>query len=390
MQARIIPLLLVASALIGLILYSQYRPQSNFVSGIVETDEIRLGSRVGGRVKAVHVNEGDSVVAGQSLIEFEPFDLAEREQQARAELAQREAALQKMQAGLRDEEIAQAEARFQQAAAELSLRTEGPRAEEIAAAQQRLAAAESELQLAEREFKRVAGLNQNNAISKSEFDKADEQSKRARAQVVVRQNELKIFQAGSRQQEIEQAQARVDELRSAWELAQKGYRDEDIAQARAARAAAAAALEVIRQQKQELTLTAPSSGVIDSLDLQPGDLVAPNAPVVTMLSRDRFWIRAYVPQRFLKIRVGQKLKVTLDSFPNEEFVGETTYVSSQAEFTPSNVQTPDDRAKLVYRIRVRLDSNDNRRLRAGMTANVWLPTDAADPISAPTSDLDHE
>ena len=166
------------------------------------------------------------------------------------------------------------------------------------------------------------------------------------------------------------AQARVEFARLAWELARKGYREEEIEQAHAARDAAAAALQVIRSQIQELVVKAPSDGVVDGLDLRPGDLVAANAPVMTMLSRDEMWVRAYVPQRFLRLQVGQPLKITVDAYPEDEFVGEVTFISSQAEFTPSNVQTPDDRARLVYRIRVDLQSHE--KLCAGMTANVWL------------------
>ena len=89
-----------------------------------------------------------------------------------------------------------------------------------------------------------------------------------------------------------------------------------------------------------------------------------------MISTEKLWVRAYVPQRFLQLQVNQKLTVTIDSLPNEDFTGDVTFISRQAEFTPSNVQTPDDRARQVYRIRVMLQKDD--RLRPGMTANVWL------------------
>lgn len=89
-----------------------------------------------------------------------------------------------------------------------------------------------------------------------------------------------------------------------------------------------------------------------------------------MISTEKLWVRAYVPQRFLQLQVNQKLTVTIDSLPNEDFTGDVTFISRQAEFTPSNVQTPDDRARQVCRIRVMLQKDD--RLRPGMTANVWL------------------
>lgn len=372
-----IALAVIAAALLGLILYSQMRPTAEFVSGVIEADEIRLGSRVGGRVKSVLVSEGDLVEANAALVEFEPYDLNEREQQAIAELAVRDADLKRLKAGMREEEIGQAKARFDQSTAKHELLVAGPRDEEIAAAENRLEAAEAELALATRDRERLDPLVQSKSIAPSELDTANQKLDVARANVAVRKNELAILRAGAREEERLQSSAEVEEARLAWELAKKGFRDELIEQATAARQSAQAALDIIRQQKNELTMTAPARGFIDALDLQPGDLVPPNAPVMTLLAADRFWVRAYVPQRFLQLRVGQKLRVTVDSLPGENFSGEVSFISHQAEFTPSNVQTSDERAKLVYRIRVTI-TDGGEKLRAGMTANVWLePTKAA-------------
>ncbi len=212
---------------------------------------------------------------------------------------------------------------------------------------------------------------QSNAISRGELDAAKESFDGAAANEQVKKYELAILKAGSRAEDIQQARARVDEATLAWELAKQGFRIEEIQQVEAARDAAAAALDVIRQQKTELTIIAPSNGFVDAIDLQAGDLVAPNAPVMTILSDQRLWVRAYVPQQFLQLRIGQKLRVTIDSFPDEEFTGMVSYISHQAEFTPSNVQTVEDRAKQVYRIRVTINEG-SEKLRSGMTADVWL------------------
>jgi len=368
---RILFLLVAAAVLVALIIYSQTRTVTPYVSGQIETEEIRLGSRVGGRVKNVLVAEGDQVSVGDAIVEFEPFDLNEREQQALAQLAERESAFQKLSAGMRAEEIAQAKIRLDRVTAELSLVRAGPRPEEIAAADNRLTAANAEFQLARLENERIVQLFQSNAVAKSEFDRTHEQFESARSQVEVRTNELRILQSGSREQELQIAQAVVEDARLAWELARQGFRKEEIDQAAASRDAARAALDAIRKQKDELTIHAPSAGSIDAIDLQPGDLVPPNAPVLTMLSRNKIWVRAYVPQRFMQVTVGQQVRVTVDSFPDRDFQGKISFISGQAEFTPSNVQTPDDRARQVYRIRVMIEG-DSQALRPGMTANVWL------------------
>ncbi len=262
--------------------------------------------------------------------------------------------------------------RYEQALSQLSLLEAGPRPEEISAAENRLKAADSELQFAKSEFTRMSNLIQSRTVSKSDFDRASEKLNVAVFSKAVREDELTILKAGTRKQEIEVAKAKVEELRLAWELAKQGFRSEEIDQAVAMRDAAAARIELIQKQWQELTVVAPTDGTVDSLDLQPGDLVGPNAPVLTMLSNEKLWVRAYVPQRFLQLQMGQQLRVTFDSFPGKNFSGEVTFISRQAEFTPSNVQTPDDRAKQVYRIRVTLPSDALDMLRPGMTANVWL------------------
>jgi multidrug resistance efflux pump len=371
-----IMLVIVAAVLLGLIFYSQMRTTADFVSGLTEADEIQLGSRVGGRIKKVLVQEGDFVHAGTPLVEFEPYDLLEREQQAAADLAARQAELDRLTAGLREEEIGQAKARWEQAQSKYELLKAGARPEEIAAAESRLQAAQAELVLAQRAYERIRLLAESKSVSKAELDTASQQFEVAQDIVSVRRNELAIVQSGPRQQELDQAQASAEEARLAWELAKKGFRDEEIKKAAAARDAAQAAWEVVIRQKSELVINAPSDGYVDALDLQAGDLVPANAPVMTLQVAGRLWVRAYVPQRFLRLQVGDKLRVSIDSLPDQDFSGTVSFVSHQAEFTPSNVQTSDERAKQVYRVRVTIGERAEL-LRAGMTANVWLDSTKA-------------
>ena len=187
----------------------------------------------------------------------------------------------------------------------------------------------------------------------------------------VREEELDLLQAGSREQEIREAEARLAEAAAAHELAKAGYRAEEIDQARAAKHAAEAVLEAVRQQMEELTIVSPTAGVIDALELRPGDLVAAGAPVLAMIDNSRLWVRAYVPQNRLDLQLGQTCAVTVDSFPGKRFAAEITFVAQQAEFTPSNVQTPEERSKQVFRIKVTLREGLDQ-LRSGMAADVWF------------------
>jgi multidrug resistance efflux pump len=140
---------------------------------------------------------------------------------------------------------------------------------------------------------------------------------------------------------------------------------------RPARDAAQAALDVLRQQKTDPTVRTPIDGVIDSLDLRQGDLVPAGAPVLSVLDNSHMWVRAFVPENRVGLRPGQHVDVTVDSLGPQRLQGEVTFVAREAEFTPSNVQTPEERSKQVFRVKIALTEQLDK-LRPGMSADVWL------------------
>lgn len=371
MVSRLLGILLAACLLIGLIVYSQIRPQSKHVSGFIEADEIRLGSRVGGRVAQVHIEEGQRVEAGAVLVELEPFDLLEQQKEAQSTLAAREAELKRLEAGLRAEEVAQAEARYQQLLARLDLLKAGARKQEIDAARARVQVAESEQRLSEANFKRIQRLAGTNAVTQEELDRAVESLQASTGNLGMRREELSLLEAGARPEEIREAEALVEDARLAWTIAEQGFRKEEVDQARAARDAAAAAVEAASERIKELKITSPVAGVVEAMELQPGDLVSAGAPVLSIMDDSHLWVRAYVPQEWLDLQVGKPVKVSVDSFPGQQFAAEVSFISRQAEFTPSNVQTPEERAQQVFRVKVQLKEGLDK-LRAGTSADVWL------------------
>ncbi len=364
-------LIVVALLLIGALWYSQQRREPLKVSGVIEADEIRLGSRVGGRVAVVHAQEGLEVDPGESLIELAPFDLKERKTEAESRWKEAEAKHQMLSAGFRAEEIAQAQAKYDQATADLQRLENGPREQEIRAARAKLALANAELVLAQEDFDRTKDLFGQGAASREQFDRATKELEAGHSRVEAEQEQLDLLLEGTRKEELEAARARQREALAAWDLAKRGYRDEEVAQAYAAMNAARAAMDVINRQIDELEIIAPVSGIVQAVNLQPGDLVGPNAPVISLLDTRHLWVRAFVPEDQLDIRLKQQVPVTVDSFPGETFTGEITFIAKEAEFTPRNVQTPEERSQQVFRIKVTLiDGLD--RLRAGMAADVWL------------------
>lgn len=393
MALRLTLVALAVAVMVGLLVYSQMRPEPFKISGFIEADEIRLGSRVGGRVKEILVEEGALVVAEQPLVELEPFDLAERRQQAEANLQGLEAELAKLEAGNRPEEVKQAEAKYLQLAAGVAKLEKGPRMEERQIAEDQLALAQSKLTRAEQSHTRITGLYRRGAgaVTEDDVEKVTEELKVAQAQRDVRKHELEEIKNGTRPEDLDEARQMMEEAKLAWDLMKAGPRAEDKQKAAAARDAAQAALAALDKERDELTIRAPqrfksktataatssdtakpsADFVVEALDLRPGDLVSASAPILSVVDHTRLWVRAYVPENRLNFQIGHPVTVTLDSFPGQEFPGEVTFISRQGEFTPSNVQTPEERTKQVFRIKVTI-TKGSEKLRPGMIADVWL------------------
>lgn len=369
----------LAAALIALILASKAPRGPLAVSGLLEGDEVRLGSRVGGRVQAVLVSEGAAVESGQVLLTLEPFDLDEQLAQARAELGARRARLEQLERGYRPEEVAQALARRDEAAAFLEELRQGPRPHEVTAAREALALAQAELDLAARERARVGELQRAGTTSREALDIADARWKTAGARVAAEQARLALLLEGTRPEQIAQAEARLRQAEAAHRLAVAGFRPEEVAVARHEVAAAQAQVAALVEAHAELALRAPLPSVVEALELQPGELIGAGAPVLALRTRGRLWVRAYVPAPLLpRVGPGVRLPVRVDGL-REPFTGRVTFVAREAEFTPSNVQTPDERQRQVFRVHVELEDPDDR-LRPGMSADVVLGPHGDEPL----------
>jgi multidrug resistance efflux pump len=371
MLKRAVAVVVVIAVILAVLLYSQKRREPLKVSGYVESDEIRLGSRVGGRVAKVHAVEGQAVKAGEVLAELEPFDLIYLRAQTEAQLAQRKAEYEKLTAGFRAEDIAQAKAKRDELDARLQELVNGPRKETIDAAHGRLAQSEADARYAQSNFDKIKLSLARGAATTEELDKATQLLDSANAAVSVRRAELAELEAGSRLEAIATAKAQLEQAEEAWKLSKAGYQKEDIAAAKEAVEAAKAAVQVIDSQIAELQIKAPVDGVIEASDLQPGQLVSPSAPALTMLDAGNLYIRSYIPENRLAFQVGRKVRITTDSFPDKRFDGKIVFLARQGEFTPSNVQTTEKRVEQVFRVKVKLDSGMDV-LRPGMPVDVWL------------------
>ena len=341
-------------------------------SGTVETREIQIGSKIGGRVVAVPVEEGQIVKAGSVLVRFECDELKAQRAQAAASLEQAQADLDKMLRGNRPEEIAQAEATARAQQSSLEAARNGPRKQEIAQAQADYAAAVADANNAEVTFKRMEKLIAADTISRQQFDDSREKRDATAQRAESARQRLALLQAGTRVEDLNAAQAKYSQAEAAALLSRKGFRKEDIDAARGRLAAAQGRVAELDARLREAELTAPADAVVEVVSVRPGDLVPAGRIVITMLEASQLWVKVYVPETDLAhVQLGQHATIRVDSFGNRSFTGYVGQIASQAEFLPRNVQTKSDREHQVFGVKIYVD-NAQQVLKSGMSATVRL------------------
>lgn len=349
------------------------RSHRNEYSGTIETREIEIGSKVGGRVTSVPVEEGQAVKAGQVLVRFECDALEAQHAQATAQVVQAQADLDRMLRGNRPEEIAEAESNASAQKAALEEADHGPRPQEIAQAQADLAAAQADAVDAESYYQRMAKLVASDTISRQQFDDARAKRDSAAEKAKSAGERLALLQAGTRPEDLAAARARFAQAQAAAVLARRGFRKEDIEAARGRLAQAQAQVAELEAQLKEAILTAPDDALVEVVSVRPGDLVAPNRIVIDLLEPSQLWVKIYIPETELAhVRVGQAATVRVDSYAGQVFSGQLREISSEAEFLPRNVQTRSDREHQVFGAKVYVD-NSKGILKSGMSATVRLP-----------------
>jgi HlyD family secretion protein len=342
------------------------------LSGTIEADEVHVGSKVGGRIAAVLVKEGQQVKRGDSLIRFESYDLDAKKADAIAAVAQAEANLHKAENWSRPEEVAEAKARAEAARMNLELARNGPRKQEIDAARADLEAASADYEVAQSTLARVEKLVRGGVQSRQDYDNAKATFDRASARRESARQKLDLLLAGTRSEEVARADRQYRQAAANLQLVERGARKEDITTARAQLERERAALQQVETQLGELEVKAPADAFVEVLQTRPGDLINPGSPVATLVEVDRLWVRVYVPEPELgHVQLGKQVSVTVDTFKSKIFDGHVEQIASRGEFTPRNVQTRDERTHQVFAVRVRLD-NSERQLRAGMAADVSI------------------
>jgi len=302
-------------------------------SGYVEATEVRVAPEVGGRVLEIKVDEGDRVAAGTLLARLDTSDAELAIRRVEAEKAQAQAQLRLLQAGARPEEIRQARAQAESAQAEV-------------------AAVESELRAATDDVARFEALLASKAGSRKQRDDAVTRRDVAAARVAAAKQRTQAaneavarLKAGARRDELAAAQARID--------------------------AVEAQLAALRKTISDATLTTSVGGIVTSRLVDAGEIVNARSPVVVITDLDRAWANVYVDEPVVpRLTLGQPITLVTDA--QQRVDGKITFISPKAEFTPRNVQTAEERTKLVFRIKV---TTDNRQgiLKSGMPVEAEIP-----------------
>jgi len=297
------------------------------VSGYVEATEVRIASEVGGRVVELRVAEGDRVEAGMIVAVLDARDTQLQIERTRAERATAIAQLRLLEAGSRAEDVRQARAQVDAAVSEV-------------------AAIEADRKAAQLDLDRFESLLAANAGSAKQRDDA-----RARVEVSVARQRA--------------AQDRVRAARDTVTRLEAGTRPEEIQVARTRVTASDAQVAVLEKSLRDAEVTSAVSGVVTQKLADAGEMVARGTPLVVVTDLDHAWANVFVPEPMVpRLALGQPATVFTDA-GGEGVAGTVTFISPRAEFTPRNVQTAEERSKLVYRIKVSVN-NSKGVLKLGM------------------------
>jgi HlyD family secretion protein len=388
MKKRIVPILLIVAAVVGFLLWRNgvFAAKANghlTVSGNLEMTEVDLSFKVAGKLTELNIREGSYVKKGDVIARLDPSTVVQ--QKARDQALLDQAQNQYTQTGTQveyqraaiDSDLALRRAELQQAEARLAELLAGSRKQEIESSQAALAEARVQLDWARSEWERAQRLYKNEDISTAQYDQARSKFNAAGQQVRQAEQRLALIQEGPRQEEISMARAQVDRAKAAVKLSEASRidlkrREQELGARKAEIDRAKAQVGITQTQLEDMVLVAPVDGVVLVKSAELGEVLAAGSTVVTIADIDHPWMRGYINEQDLgKVKIGGEARVITDSYPGKAYNGRISYVASEAEFTPKQIQTREERVKLVYRIKIEV-ANPQRELKNNMPADAEI------------------
>ena len=381
--------LIVAGIAAALVLRGRNHADANriLISGNIELKEINIAFKTAGRLIERAVDEGDPVKAGQVIARLDRDQLLRQREQAEAALAAARAQLAQAETAANwqretwQADVAQRRAEVETNEARLRELKNGARPQEIEEAKAALESAQALMERARRDWDRAQVLKKNDDISTSQYDQFHSRFTSAQAALKQSRERYDLVVAGPRKEQVEAAAGQVERARAGLKVGQANElelkrREQEITARRAEIARAQAQIAVVDSQLADTVAVSPAGGVVLVKSADVGEVLAPGTTVVTIGDIDHPWLRGYIPERDLgRVRIGSKVKVTTDSFPGKVYWGRLTFIASQAEFTPKQIQTKEERVKLVYRIKIEID-NPQHELKSNMPADAEILMEA--------------
>ena len=384
MKKRIfIILALVAVAVAGVYTYrgANKTPENRIVvSGNIELTEVNIAFKTAGRLIERTVDEGDSVKKGQVIARLDRDQLlAQRDrevaglQSAESQLAQAKTSLEWEKDTLAAD-IEQRSADLASNQARLAELKNGARPQEKLDAQAAVDSAQSELERAKKDWDRAQVLHRDDDISTAQFDQYRNRWESAVAALNSSKERQNLVLAGPRVEQVNAHTFHLPLLRGALKMAQANSlemkrREQELTTRAAEIARSRASIALIDSQLADTIAMSPVDGVVLVKSADPGEVLSAGTTVVTIGDIEHPWLRGYIDETDLgKVKLGSKVKVTTDSYKGKVYEGHVSFIASEAEFTPKQIQTQTERVKLVYRIKIELD-NSSRELKSNMPAD---------------------
>ena len=362
------------------------------VSGNIELTEVNISFKVSGKLVERNVDEGDPVKKGMVVARLDQEQLQRQRDRASAALESNKSQLVQLRTDIQfqresvEGQIQQRQAELNQAEASLRDLLAGSRPQEIKESAAAVAQARTDYENAKDDWERVQKLSKNEDISAQQYDQYRMRFGMAQAALQAAEQRLAIVKEGPRAEAIVGARAAVARAQAALKLAQAQRlqvteKEQEVQTRTAEIDRAKADLGLIDAQLQDPIAISPIDGVVLTKAAEVGEVLAPGTTVVTAGDLDHPWLRAYINEQDLgRLKLGNKVKVTTDSFPGKVYWGRVSFISDKAEFTPKQIQTEEERVKLVYRIKIDI-ANPAHELKSNMPADaqILLDQQMADP-----------
>jgi HlyD family secretion protein len=381
--AVVVVLAVAAVALLRSGLFQKPDPNTLRLSGNIELTQVDIAFKSPGRITTLNLKEGSKVTKGQILAEIDRVSLSsqkDREQAgveaAHAQLAQMITAIQFQRESIEgDLQLKRADLRS--AEARLAELNAGTRTQEVQAARAQVDDLKTWLDQYKRDFDRAQILFKNEDISAAQYEQFRSKYESTAQSLRQAEQRLALLVEGPRKETIDAARAQVERAQAAIRLAEANRielkrREQELAVRRAEIERAKAGVSIIASQLADTTIDSPIDGVVLVKSAEQGEIVAAGATIATIGDIEHPWLRAYIGEKDLgRVKLGTQVKLTNDSFPGKVYIGKITFISSEAEFTPKQIQTQDERVKLVYRIKVEVD-NPNHELKSNMPVDAEI------------------